>query len=412
MAELESAQAQAHAQARTPQRVRKAAAANESAPTADALYRQARELIDQERYDRALDQLDQLCRMAETSGRRLVPRVDAAWYWKAYVQVKQGLPIDALATLDEMEARFPYSRWLRDGKALGIEIRQATGQPVSPDVQPDEDAKLLALRGLMSTESDRAVRLIEQVLKETRSIRVKENALFVLSQSRLARAREIIAEVGRGEDNPDLQLRAVSYLGVIGGSQNRQVLDDIYRGSSEPAVKRAILRSLGNAGDRLRLVAAARSESSPDLRGDAIRQLGLMRADSELNELYLTETVPGLKERIILALFVSGRADRLVELARNEKELELRGNIVRHLGLMGPARSGEGLRALYVADGNPESRRQVVSALAAQQNLTALVALARAEQNRAARKALVEQVMQMRPRQSPGDLAELVELIK
>jgi hypothetical protein len=137
-----------------------------------------------------------------------------------------------------------------------------------------------------------------------------------------------------------------------------------------------------------------------------------MRADSELNELYLTETVPALKERIILALFVSGRADRLVELARNEKEPGLRGNIVRHLGLMGSTRSGEGLRALYAADDRAESRRQVVSALAAQQNTTALVALARAEQNVTARKALVERVMQMRPRQSPGELAELVELIK
>ena len=42
----------------------------------------------------------------------------------------------------------PKSRWLDDAKALRVELRQASGQPVSADIQNDEELKLIALNGL------------------------------------------------------------------------------------------------------------------------------------------------------------------------------------------------------------------------------------------------------------------------
>jgi DNA-binding SARP family transcriptional activator len=93
---------------------------------ADALYRQARQSIDQGRYETAIEQLDRLVGLAVAN------RVDAALYWKSYTLAKQGQRAAALATLADMQKRFADSRWLKDARALEVEIRQASGQGSRP----------------------------------------------------------------------------------------------------------------------------------------------------------------------------------------------------------------------------------------------------------------------------------------
>ncbi len=74
------------------------------------------------------------------------------------------------------------------------------------------------------------------------------------------------------------------------------MLDDAYRSTTDLAVKRAIIRSFGAAGDRQRLLGLAKSENAPELRGEAVRSLGAMNATAELDELYQTETSRGGQE--------------------------------------------------------------------------------------------------------------------
>src|SRR5262249_33650032 len=130
------------------------------------LYEQARNAIEREQYGKALSQLDAL--IARFAGRSLAEsianRVGAAMYWKAYALGKQRELSEALKTLDAIQARFADSRWLKDALALKVEMMQASGQAVSPDAQADEDLKLLALRGLMQSDPDRAVAMIEPLL--------------------------------------------------------------------------------------------------------------------------------------------------------------------------------------------------------------------------------------------------------
>jgi hypothetical protein len=232
---------------------------------ADSLYRQARNRST----TRAL-------RRASSAGSMIGwrPRVDAPLL-EVVPLAKQGQRDRALTTLADLQKRFADSRWLKDAKALEVEVRQASGQAVSPDAQNDEEIKLLALRGLMQSDPDRAVPMIEKLLAGNSSVKMRENALFVLGQSRSAKAKEIIAGVAKN-GNPDLQLRAVRYLGAMGGPENRQLLDEIYRGANDPALKRQILRGLNNASDRARLLSIAKTETSAELRGEAIQQLGAM----------------------------------------------------------------------------------------------------------------------------------------
>src|SRR4051794_16150148 len=114
---------------------------------ADDLYDRARDLIEQGKFDRAVADLDRLIALKSN-------RTDAAMYWKAYSLSKLGQRADALSQLGDLIKQFGDSRWLRDAKALEVEVRQASGQAVSPASQEDEELKLMALRGIMQSDPE------------------------------------------------------------------------------------------------------------------------------------------------------------------------------------------------------------------------------------------------------------------
>ena len=369
---------------------------------ADELYDEGREAIEDGKYDRAVDRFTKLIELKTN-------RTDAALYWKAYSLSKLGQRAEALNTLADLQKRFADSRWSRDAKSLEVEVRQASGQTVSPAAQEDDELKLMALRGIMDSDPEQAYPIIEKMLSGANSPKVKDRALFVLSQGRGARARDIIANVAKGNANPDLQLRAIRYLGIMNGAENRQVLADVYKTSPDVSVKRAILRSFMVAGDRERLLAVAKTESAPELRGEAVQQLGVMNAGAELNELYRTEASVDVKKRILQAMFVGNQSDRLIELAKGEKDPELRKTAIRNLGLMKRTGTSEALVSIYGSDQGADVRKAVVTALFLQNNGKALVDLARAEKNPEMKKEIVSKLSNMKSKEALDYLLELLK---
>jgi HEAT repeat protein len=369
----------------------------------DDLLERARDLIDEGRFERAIQDLNRVIEIKSST------RTDAALYWKAYSLAKLGQQADALKAVTDLSAKFANSRWLKEAKALELEIRQASGQPVRPESQNDDDLKLYALRGLMNSDPDQALPILEKILSGTDSPKVKERALFVLSQSHSPRARDIIANAAKGNANPDLQLKAIRYLGIMGGPENRQVLVDVYRTSNDVAVKRAILRSYMTAGDRERLLAVAKGETDPALRGDAVHQLGVLHAGAELSQLYQSESSVEVKKRIIQAMFIGGESDKLIELAKSERDPELRKAAIHNLGLMRRPGTTEALTSIYSSDASPDVKKSVVNALFIQQNATALVTLARAEKNIELKKEIVQKLSNMHSKEATDYLLELLK---
>jgi HEAT repeat protein len=374
----------------------------EAEDRSDDLYDRARDLIEQGKFDRAIGDLDRVIELKSA-------RTDAALYWKAYSLGKLGRKADALSALADLQQKFKDSRWVKDAKALEVEVRQASGQTVSPESQNDEELKLMALRGLMNSDTERAMPIIEQMLSGTNSPKVKDRALFVLSQSNSARAREIIGTVAKGGSNPDLQLRAIHYLGIMGGNDNRQILADVYRTSNDSAVKRSIIRSFMVSGDRTRLLGLAKGETAPELRGEAVQQLGVMGAHAELAELYSTETSVDVKKRILQAMFVGGNADKLIELAKTEKDPSLRRTAVRNLGLMGSSKTAEAIKSIYQSDATAEIRKEAINALFLQNNAKTLVELARAEKDPQMKKEIVSKLSIMHSKDATDYLLELLK---
>lgn len=369
---------------------------------ADELYERARDLIENSRFDRAVVELDRLIPLKSN-------RTDAALYWKAYVLARLGQRPEALTTIADLTKQYPDSRWLKDAKAIEVEVRQSSGQAVSPASQDDEDLKLMALRGLMNSDPEQALPVLEKMLTGANSPKVKDRALFVLSQSHSAKAREVIAGVAKGNANPDLQMRAIRYLGMMGGADSRTLLADVYRASPDVTVKRAILRSYMTSGDRERLFGLAKGETDQSLRAEAVRQLGVMNARAELQQLYTSESSIEVRKQILQAMFVGGDADRLIELAKGEKEPELRRTAIRNLGLMKRPGTSEALIAIYNSDSNPEVRKAVINALFIQSNATALVTIARAEKNLEMKKEIVSKLSVMKSKEATDYLMELLK---
>jgi hypothetical protein len=293
----------------------------------EQIYAQAREAIERAQFDRALNGFNRLIEMK-------TPRADAALYWKAYTEDRLGDRAKALTTLADLKKQFTDSRWIRDANALELELRQAAGQAVPPALQNDEELKLLALRGLLQNDPEQALPVIEQMMTGGDSPRVKEQALFVLSQSRTPRAREIVVNAAKSSSNPDLQLKAISYLGMMNATDTRQTLEDIYKSSTDAAVKRAVIRSLMMARDASRLAALARTETSPELRRNAVTMLGVLRASTELADLYQNESSLDMRRAIVNALALQRDGATLVMLARAEKDPQMKREIVSRLSTM------------------------------------------------------------------------------
>jgi HEAT repeat protein len=296
----------------------------------DQLYERGQRALDRRAWDEALESFSEV---AARGG----PRADGASYWKAYALNKLGRRDEALAAIEQLRKSYAGSRWLDDAKALEVEVRQASGRPVTPESETNEELKLIAISGLVNSDPERAVPLLEKLLKQSTSPKLKERALFVLVQSGSPRALEVVTRIARGGSNPDVQMKALQYVGMTGSKESRPVLSEIYNSSNDLNVKRTILRSFMTGGEHDKLFAAAKGEKSPELRREAIHLLGMMgarRSGDSLASMYASETDSGVRKEIVNALFMQQNAKALVDIARKTTDPELKKDIVQKLSYM------------------------------------------------------------------------------
>jgi hypothetical protein len=111
----------------------------------------------------------------------------------------------------------------------------------------------------------------------------------------------------------------------------------LYRTDLPVETRRQILQALFLSGNEQKLYALAQNEKTPELRREAIRDLGLLGAgggSAPLATLYRGAQDRDGSRAIIEALFLSGNAKALVELARRETDPKLKRQIIQKLALM------------------------------------------------------------------------------
>jgi len=373
----------------------------ERSENVEDLYEQAMDSIDDEDWNDALRPLSRLVSLSA--------RMDAALYWMSYAQGKLDRTGAALENLARLQKEFPTSRWAKEGKALELEVRGRSGQVPRPDQQEDLDLKLMAVSALAQTDPQEAMPVLTKILASpSAERRVRERSLFVLAQIGSEQAASAIAEVAKGNSAPELQRKAIQYLGVFGGANNRKVLSDIYVSNTDNAIRKQILNSFMVSGDKARVLSAAKTEKDPGLRADAVRLLGVMSATSELSQMYATARTTDEKKAILHALFLGGAVEPIAAAAKTERDKEVRLSAVRNLGLMG-RKSQDTLGEMYRTETDPEVKKEVLNAFFLQNNAARLVDIARTEKDPTLKKEAVHWLSLMNSKEARAYMLELLK---
>ncbi|MBK5255147.1 MAG: HEAT repeat domain-containing protein [Vicinamibacteria bacterium] len=373
----------------------------EQSESLEDLYDQAMDSIDDEDWSDALRPLSKLMSMNM--------KMDAALYWTSYAQCKMDRTGAALESLARLQKEFPTSRWAKEGKALEMEVRGRSGQVPRPDQEDDLDLKLMAVSALAQTDPQEAMPVLTRILASPSSSRkVRERSLFVLAQIGSEQASNAIAEVAKGNSSPELQRKAIQYLGVFGGANNRKVLSDIYASNTDNTIRKQILNSFMVSGDKARVLTAAKTEKDPSLRADAVRLLGVMGGTMELSQMYSTATSTEEKKAIIHALFIGGAVEPVAAAAKGEKDKEVRLTAIRSLGLMG-RKSQDVLAEMYRAETDPDVKKEVLNAFFLQNNSMRLVEIARVEKDPSLKKEAVHWLSLMNSKEARAYMMELLK---
>ena len=293
----------------------------------DEAYAAGKKAIYESNWQQALDSFSQVVKAGGS-------HADEALYWQAYSQNKLGQRGDALNNIARLKREYPRSQWIKDASALEIEIHPRTA---NPEQESDCDLKLLAVNSLLNSDPDRAVPIIEKLLNNGGNSgqcggQVLEKALFVLSQSDSQRARDLMLQIATGKLHPELQQKAIHYLGISG---NHDVLMKIYTGSSSTEAKKSALHSLNSVARRQYFRNVSGPEKDAQLVREAIHSMGIAGCKTELRDLYSKSTVPDVKRDILHSTIVSGDTELQQKVALNDPDPKLRAEAVKDLGISG-----------------------------------------------------------------------------
>lgn len=369
-------------------------------------YESGKNYLNRRQYDQAIARFD---RVIAAKG----ANVDGSLYWKSFAQFKLGKSDDALATIAMLRKDHPQSPYNSDAKALEAEVKKRGGQPVNPADVDDDELKILAIEGLMNTDSARAIPLLEGVLNGTNSLSVKRKALFTLAGSKDPKARQILLGYAKGGGNPDLQLEAIRYLAANRDNKTTGAdLMQIYSTTQSTEVKLAVIRALQSSGNNGALTNIVTSTGSPMvIRQQALSGLSGQINPDELWALYQKETNKELKMSMVSLFGSMDAADHLNRIVTTEKDPEIRRRAVRSLGNRKVEKSGQMLVNMYAGETDLETRRTIIGALSSQNNAEGLVAIARKETTLDLKKEIVRKLSDMAPK-SKVAADYLMEIIK
>jgi hypothetical protein len=140
----------------------------------------------------------------------------------------------------------------------------------------DEDLKILALNSLLNREPSTAIPLLRGILSGNQPISVKKRALFVLAQSKSPEADSILHDAALGKLDPQLQEEAIRSMAVFQGKRANDTLAEVYRTTTDPKIKRSIISAMFITRDAPRMVEMAKSEKDLELKRTIVSQLALM----------------------------------------------------------------------------------------------------------------------------------------
>jgi HEAT repeat protein len=270
---------------------------------ADSLFQLGRQAINDERYEQAATVLRQLVDRYPSS-----TRVGEALYWTAWAQYQLGTNRHskdylsaALASIDQLQTKFPRSSTIADARNLRTQIlsaqanlgdSRAAGQIASQAKQlqqssgcskGDDEMRMAALQGLMNMNSSDAVPILKEVLAQRDPCRadLRKQALYLIAQRKGDDVMSTLLDVARNDASTEVRADAVYWLAETHSDRAAVALDSIlFQGRDNEIRLRSVyaLSQVGTERATDALKRAAQDDKMPDdIRNQALYWLGNMK---------------------------------------------------------------------------------------------------------------------------------------
>jgi len=352
-------------------------------PGAD-LYREAREALNDGRWERAAGLMSDLREEHPESG-----YVPDSYYWEAFALYRlggRGALREATELLAVQADEHPDAGTREDAAALRVRIEgerarrgdsEAAASIARQAQEPcgeDQELRLAALSALMNMHADRARPILEEVLesRDRCSVELRRQAVFLVAQTLDDDAVDILIDLAHRDPDPDAEVReqAVFWLSQVRSEEALDALSAILAETSDPELQEQAVYAISQH-DSPRAAAllrdfAERSDADPEVRGNAIFWIG--ESGGSDGAAYLRELYPGiddqeLKDQIIFALAESGDAASaawLLDRVRDPSEdVEIRNQALFWAGESN-ALGVSDLQELYDSFQEPEMKEQLI----------------------------------------------------
>ena len=321
--------------------------ANTGAGQERKAFRDGRELLQEENWARAAERFnDYIADYPKDAN------VDAALYWLAFALKKQDKFREADRTLNRLITEFPSSSWADDAKALRIEIAPRLGNTELIDKEANapgnDEAKLLALRNLFSSNPEQAIALSTNVFAAGSGAtkNFKESTITMLGRYGGKRAWPLLVDIARRE--PDYRVRrfAIYWLGQEEDAKTLAVLKDLALTATEPNVGLAAVQAILQQGSPQALESladVARAATSPDVRK---RAESVLRTDASVSSKPTYDAWLLLKGNKQLLVISTGRIIKLsgsgaIKFKRDGQLIEVPGGLSVTVDGEAPFKEGE-----------------------------------------------------------------------
>jgi hypothetical protein len=371
-------------------------------PAESARMARAKDLISDDQWAAAIPVL----RAASTDPKE--QNKDEALFWLAHSQNQAGDLAEAVDSIRRLQREFPKSRWAQPAGSLMIELAQKLGRrdvlwkaaappspppppqaipapapasgPRSPRARkgpaglppppppppattspaepappappmawfaesyaPGEDVRIQALGRLIKTDAPKVIPILRNIALEPDNPGAARRAVFVLAQSRNPDAQSTVVDVAKTGPEP-VQVAAIRVLGQFGGPEVSTALLEVYSTGKMP-VKRQVVVSLGERSDTSSLFRIAQSENDDRLRDTAIVTLGKVGGREQLRLLF-GRASKETRLAVIRGLFLARDDDGLIRIAEQEKDPELRSEVLNRLRLIDTPKAKDYLQSV------------------------------------------------------------------
>ena len=267
----------------------------------------------------------------------------------------------------------------------------------------DPQMQMEAIQYLSLFGGEESGSLLKDIYNTTTDAEVKTK---ILEGYMLSADSDHLLQVARAEKSPQLRGKAIEVLGLM---NEDSALWELYSIEQDVDVRGKIIESFMLSGDTASLLSIAKGDDDPQLRMKAIEQMGLVGGEEDLWTLYQTESDVAIRSKILEGLWLGGGSEKLIDVARTEKDPELRHAAIEKLGLTGGSEVEAALASLYATETDHDIRSQILNAFFLQGNVDGLIQVARTEKDRELRKEAIEKLSIMGDDKATDFLLELLD---